>query len=146
MKKIEDIIKKLENIDGFESGHGANNDLILQAEERLNSSFSPQFIYFLQSYGWIEIAGCEIFGLINENFSALDVVGATESFRYFDGYSDKILIFRNLDEEFVSFDYTRINNEGEPKIIYNTMTEIVEDAADDFASYLEALYEEMLEW
>lgn len=146
MERIDNIIEKLATLNYFRTGTGSSEELIVNAERKLGIVFSPQYRYFLKKYGDISGDGYEIKGLINDMFNAEDVVGFTEDFRYFDGFSDELIPFENLDEEFVSFDYTQINVNGEPKIVYNTISNIVEGAAEDFASYLEVKYEEMVEW
>lgn len=143
MQKVDEIISKFKGLTDFKSGTGVNVETIKLAEERLGLNFSPQFKYFLQSYGWIEVNGYEIFGLIDDKFMGLDVVSATEDFRYFEGYSNELIILCNLDEEDVALDYTSMNSNGEPRVTYNTITGKIESAAEDFVSFLEMLYDEI---
>lgn len=144
--RIDEIINSLSKLDFFVKSNGNSENTILSAEEKLGVKFSPQYRYFLKNYGYISGYGYEIDGIIKDNIDGQGVVKSTIQNRWEEKFNRKWISFQNLSGEEVSFDYNRINEEGEPMVFYNSFYEQREDAAEDFVSYLEKMYEEMKEW
>lgn len=80
------------------AGKAASDDLIRKAEEALGFSLPEEYVSFLKQFGFLSIAGEEIFGLVNGDFTNSgipDAIWISLKEREDSGMPEKYLIFGN---------------------------------------------------
>ncbi len=115
--------------------------------------FSPQIKHYLSEFGYIELFGIELYGIVNESFS-LDkndfegcMVEWTLNERANNNLNPNWIALKFEDDgEMVFFDFENTNAEGEPRII-SAIDEgngyiLNDELAEDFGEYLNYLIEE----
>lgn len=152
-KVYEKAIKKAKKGDDFDCGTPHSDEVIKRAESALGVTFSPQVKHYLSTFGYIELFGIELYGIVDDSFS-LDkdvlegcMVEWTLNERANNNLNPNWIALKFEDDgEMIFLDFENINAEGEPRVIV-AIDEgngyVFEDMiAEDFGEYLKYLIEE----
>ncbi len=152
-KKYEKVLKKAQKCDDFDCGTSHSEEIIQRAESALSIIFSPQIKHYLSEFGYIELFGIELYGIVDESFS-LDkndfegcMVEWTLNERANNNLNPNWIALKFEDDgEMVFLDFENTNAEGEPRII-SAIDEgngyiLNDELAEDFGEYLNYLIEE----
>ncbi len=152
-KKYEKVLKKAKKCEDFDCGTSHSEEIIQKAESALNIVFSPQIKHYLSKFGYIELFGIELYGIVDENFSlnkdCLEgcMVEWTLNERANNNLNSNWVALRFEDDGEMAFlDFENLNAEGEPRVIAAIGKEsgyvLDRMLAEDFGEYLNDLIEE----
>ena len=141
--------EKLKKLPGFEMIGGKSKIDIEKAELALGLSFSPQCLNFYQRIDYVSYDGGEIFG-ISDGANSMVLEGNIVAYTLYDREHYNmplqwIPFYNFYDGSLAYFDYSQINEYGEPCVIrayYNEKKQeftIIEVLAQDFGEFLEIL-------
>ncbi|MDH6366901.1 MULTISPECIES: SMI1/KNR4 family protein [unclassified Breznakia] len=151
-KNFKKAIELAKKCDGYLTGTGIPENVIKDAECKLNVQFSKQLTLYLTKNGFIEYDGCEIYGIIKTDFSAIPEGSIVESCMYYrkkNNLPRNWLPIYNYNDGYMAFlDYGDLNEEQEPKVIMGIYTgeqyEKTNNLAEDFGDFILSLVEEQL--
>ncbi|MGN1480327.1 SMI1/KNR4 family protein [Porcipelethomonas sp.] len=153
LKVYEKAIKKIKKCDEFDCGTPHSEKVIEKAESLLNIAFSTQIKNYLSKFGYIEVFGVELYGIVDEDFS-MDkntyegcMVEWTLDARAANNLNpDWVALKFEDDGEMVFLDFENTNEEGEPRVIAaideGNGYVFEDELAEDFGKYLIYLIEE----
>jgi len=121
-----------------------SEEVVLKAEELFGYKFSKQNFQFFKHLGYLSFFGCEIFGIIKDDFSGKYTGCAIEaalSDRKSNNLPAEWLPIYYFDDGYMGYlDYGQLNDEGEPPVIMSLYNgeryEAPEKVAEDFGDFL----------
>lgn len=141
VRKFEEARKLINDAGGGDFEGPKSDALVAKAEAALGLSFPPSYRQFLLDMGCGDIAGLEIFGVINENFQNSTVpngVWLTLNERRSIGLDPAFVIVGDGgDGTYYAIDTRRVDDSGEaPVVRLSTDGMLGEKVADSFGAYL----------
>ncbi|HTE00905.1 MAG TPA: SMI1/KNR4 family protein [Mucilaginibacter sp.] len=122
-----------------EFGQGVSDLWINKAQERLNVTFPPSYIWWLKNYGGGEILGEEIFSVYEKDFDTVvggDIVYINELNKKNGVSKDTQLVIQKTDNaEIFYLDLRQMDENGEYPI-YRKFASTNTKYADDFLGFL----------
>lgn len=137
LNKIEQLIKGYETEKDFTYAVASDN-LIEDAENRLNVKIPKDFIWFLKKYGHGGIGGVEVLGVSKEMKSVF--MEETLHYRQY-GLPDKLIVIETLDEWLYCIDTSKKNE----IVMWFMDGEVSEGVYKSFADYLYDRTNDMIE-
>jgi hypothetical protein len=124
-----------------EFGQGKSNLCIKKAQNRLNVSFPPSYIWWLQNYGGGEVLGEEIVSVYEIDFDTVvggDIVYINELNRKNNLSDSKQLVIQETDRgEVFYFDLEQMKSNGEYPV-YRSLSGEQTKYAEDFLGFLKS--------
>lgn len=136
----------------YTTAGGRSIEEIEEAEKLLGIKLSKQYRDFNEKYGYLSFYGNEIFGIDTNNLNELEGNSLAYALNDCKDYNLPyyFLPFYNYNDGYMAyFDYSSLNNEGEPRIVileYDGFKySISETVADDFGDFILKLVQDELE-
>lgn len=153
-KNYVSAMDKATECDDYDAGSGVSEETVKNAEKLLGLSFSKQLREYLLNFGRLEFFGVELYGIFNDDFSCTEIEGCivewTLNERKCNNLDPKWIPIRFEDDGGMAFlDFSRINSEGEPPVIYAVLTDkgykFEAELAEDLGEYILDLVNDQLE-
>lgn len=147
MKIYRQAIETLKEIRNLRCGSVHSEQVIARAEKLLKIKFSPQERDYLSNFGYFELFGVELYGIVDEDFS-MDknsyegcMVEWALSEREKNNLNHNYIPLRFGDDgEMIFLDHSCLNDEGEPRTIIGTDNGngyvFTEELTNDLGEYL----------
>jgi hypothetical protein len=138
LRQALDLISEREDEADFV---GPRGELIDAAEQTLGHPLPPTYRTFLSELGAGDIAGLEVYGIVDDDFensSVPDAIWLTIDERGDDGLPEGLVpIMQDYDGSFAAIDMRRAGPDGEaPVVAWFPGQDDVEPLADDFGAFL----------
>lgn len=119
---------------------GAKDEMLIsQAKAQLSLEFPPSYEQFLRTFGCGDIAGIEIYGIINANSDESgvpDAIWLTLKERNNGLPANLIIIASTGDGGYYAIDTSIANGQGENPVILHRADTCQENVAEDFGTFL----------
>lgn len=141
MKELERALERIEE-DGSGDFEGAKPpELVAAAERKLGVAFPPTYRRFLQEMGCGDIAGFEVYGLVDEDFddsSIPDAVWVTLDERKESALASSLVLVAVADDGgYFALDTAQAGRDGEcPVVQWRPSQPGTQIAAPDFGTFL----------
>lgn len=152
LENFKILLNRVKNMPYFTIAGETSKDQIEEAQKILGLKFSQQHSYFLKKYGTLSFSGYEFFGICKAGLSAQIVpcsIGLTIRYRDRHDLKANYVLLGYLDEGYSCyFDYSSLNQDGEPKIVVLSSlpkeTVFINTIANDLGDYIEKCIKESI--
>ncbi len=154
-QSFDKAVRLVKKCEGFDCGEKVSSDVIEKAEQLLGLKFSEQERAYLSEFGYIELDGVELYGIINEDFEDDgEYEGCMVEWTLHERKAGNIrwewIALQFVDEGGMMFlDHSDLDENGEPKVIFaeddGEGYKKIGRSADDLGDYLLELVEEQIE-
>lgn len=145
---FEKALEEAKKLPDYFASPAATEEILAKSEALLGVKFSKQCKEFYLSHNYISFAGNEVFGIDPDDLDELEgnSEGYTLNEREENNINEDWIVFYNFDDGvYACFDYSDLNEDGEPQIIvieFNGEEYIEEEIiAEDFGNFLIQLTE-----